>query len=186
MLGYGYRFGIGKPMQHHTLTHRFTDKVLTILQATRWLWCSVYTHKLTQVTTLWPVINLWPNIHLTSVSSLLFLMILCFILTYNTVVSMSWRDKRVGFPHSHTISTSLFKRGYQEGVPYLGEFLTVSHDVGLDSNIYYSCFNIPKRREGHISSFSCYVNIFIWEGVSGGGIISRWVVDCFQWCCTVF
>jgi hypothetical protein len=67
-----------------------------------------------------------------------------------------------------TLRQHLYFRGYQEEVSYLGEFPTVSHDVGLDSNLEYSRFNMLKRREVCIASFSHTVNIFISGGYQEG------------------
>ena len=46
------------------------------------------------------------------------------------------------------------------GLSYLGEFLTISYDIMLDSNLKHSHFNVLKRREDHMPLFSHSVNIF--------------------------
>jgi hypothetical protein len=68
---------------------------------------------------------------------------------------------------SHTVNISI-SGGYQEEASHPGEFQTVSHDVGLDSNLNYSRFNTMKRREGCVPSFSHTVNIFISGGYQEG------------------
>ena len=53
------------------------------------------------------------------------------------------------------------RRGSRIGLSYLGEFLLMSYDIMLDSNISYSHLNLPMRPEGSMLSFLHVVNFFL-------------------------
>ena len=78
------------------------------------------------------------------------------------------RDERPAFVHSPSVLTSLFKLegGLQEMIPDQGEFLSVHHDLRLISNLIYSRFKVPKRREARVCSFPLSVDFFVRRGVA--------------------
>ena len=49
----------------------------------------------------------------------------------------------------------------------LGEFFIFFHNLVLVSNLIYSRFKVPKRREARVCSFPLGVDFFVRRGVAG-------------------